>query len=90
MLKAIKPLRNLNDTNSLHNLQSTKKIKITYNDGKCYICNKDNNLSAITNDGGSLSYCNTCNKQILIFEYVDENNYEDRINNQKAVITYYK
>ena len=90
MLKAIKPLRNLNDINTITSNVVTKTIKITYNDGKCIVCNEDKDIIPITNDGGSLSYCKKCNKQVIIFEYIDQNKYDEKIKNKQAVITYYK
>ena len=58
-----------------------------YNDGKCIVCNEDKDLIPITNDGGSLSYCKKCNKQVIIFEYIDQNKYDEKIKNKQAVIT---
>ena len=48
-----------------------KLIKVTYNNGNCPECNTKNYF-AITNDGGSLSRCLTCNRTFKLFEYIEE------------------
>lgn len=45
--------------------------KFIYNNGNCPYCNTKNYL-AITNDGGSISNCLTCNKTFTLFKYVEE------------------
>lgn len=44
-------------------------VKVIYNDGKCPYCNTKNHI-AVTNDGGSISRCLTCNQTFNLFEYV--------------------
>ena len=74
MLKAVK--------NNKSNIEEKKKIKISYNEEKCYKCN-ENNFMAISNDGGSLSYCKNCNIYVILFEYIDEKDYNDLIETNK-------
>ena len=72
MLKAIKKNAVTIDSNS--------KIRVSYNDEKCYKCNKNNNLVPITKDSsGSVSFCKNCNIQVLIFEYIDEEAYDNKL-----------
>jgi hypothetical protein len=53
--------------------EEKKFLKITFNDDKCPECNTKN-YTAITNDGGSLSYCLLCNKSFVRFKYIEESN----------------
>ena len=64
--------------------------KVVYNDSNCPYCNSNNSLP-LTDDGGSLSQCLTCNKTFRKFKYIEEtnikkDNYIDFINkNNKNV-----
>lgn len=58
-----------------------KKIRVSYNNEMCYKCNKSDNLRAITNDGGSVSYCKNCNINVVLFEYIDEKDYDEIVEN---------
>lgn len=58
-----------------------KLVKVIYNDGKCPYCNTQNYF-AVTNDGGSISHCLTCNKIFTLFKYVEEKQ-ENKNNVQK-------
>ena len=46
-------------------------VKVIYNNGNCPYCNTKNYF-AITNDGGSISNCLTCNKTFTLFKYVEQ------------------
>ena len=65
--------------NTIHPSVSGKQIKIIYNDGKCYTCN-NSKLLPITNDG-SVSFCEYCNIKILVFDFIEEDEYKRRIDN---------
>ena len=74
MLKAVK-----NNKNTV----KPQLIKVSYNNEKCYKCNESKNLTAITNDCGSLSYCKICNIYVILFEYIEEKDYNDIVENSK-------
>lgn len=57
---------------------ASTSIRVSYNNEKCYKCNRNDNLIPVVNDGGSVSYCKTCNIQVLLFEFVDENEYQKK------------
>lgn len=52
-----------------------KNIKITYNNEKCYKCDKRNTFP-VTNDGGSASQCVNCGTKLVLFSYIDEDTYK--------------
>jgi hypothetical protein len=70
MFKAVK-------SNSIVPVES--KIRVSYNNEKCYKCNKNNNLVPVTNQESSVSYCKNCNIQVLTHEYIDEDVYNKKI-----------
>lgn len=49
-----------------------KYIKVLFNDGKCYKCNKNDNLHAVVDN---ISYCGNCKINVRIIKYVDEKEY---------------
>jgi late competence protein required for DNA uptake (superfamily II DNA/RNA helicase) len=69
MFKAVK-------SNSVVPVES--KIRVSYNNEKCYKCNK-NNLIPITNEDSSVSYCKNCNIKVLTHEFINEDVYNKKI-----------
>lgn len=73
MFKAIR-------NNKVEPIKEEKYIKVILND-KCNKCGSID-LLAITNDGGSLSTCMKCGKNLILFKYVkDETIKKDTYNN---------
>jgi hypothetical protein len=58
-------------------IPTTNNIRVSYNNEKCYKCNRKDNLIPVVNDG-SVSYCKTCNIQVLLFEFIEENEYKKK------------
>ena len=48
---------------------SPKRIRISYNDEKCYKCNSKSDLTTLSNDD-SISYCKNCNINIVLYRYM--------------------
>jgi len=72
MLKAVK-------SNKVVPTIETTKIRLSYNGEKCYKCNKNDRLLPVTNDGGSISYCGNCGIQVILWEYIPEDVYKNKI-----------
>jgi hypothetical protein len=53
----------------------SKRIKVIYNEGKCYNCN-GNNLLSLTDDGGSVSQCLDCSINVVLFKYISVEEYK--------------
>ena len=53
---------------------SPKKIRISYNDEKCYKCDSKDNLTTLSGDD-SISYCKKCNINIVLYTYMHINDY---------------
>lgn len=53
-----------------------EKIKVILNNGVCKNCLKKDNLLAVLDDGGSLSYCTECKENTVIFKYMTLEEYE--------------
>ena len=70
MFKAVK-------SNSVVPVES--KIRVSYNNEKCYKCNKNNNLVPVTNQESFVSYCKNCNIKVLTHEYINEDDYNKKI-----------
>lgn len=54
-----------------------KLIKIKYNDGKCYKCNKINLIPY--KDDKSIFYCLNCKDYVLLYEYISEYKIKEKI-----------
>jgi hypothetical protein len=57
---------------------ATVRVKISYNNEKCYKCDSNQNLSPITNDSNTVAYCKNCNIKIVLYEYIDEEIYKNK------------
>jgi hypothetical protein len=57
---------------------TTVRVKISYNNEKCYKCDSNQNLSPITNDSNAVAYCKNCNIKIVLYEYIDEEIYKNK------------
>ena len=68
--------------NKIHNISTcVSKIKLTYNKGKCYVCNSMDHLSPLISDY-SICFCEKCKIKVLVYEYVDLTTYNDIIEMQ--------
>ena len=57
-------------------VENTTRVKVSYNNERCYKCDSNQNLIPITNDSNAVAYCKTCNIQIVLYEYIDEEMYK--------------
>jgi hypothetical protein len=57
-------------------VENTIRVKISYNNERCYKCDSNQNLIPITNDSNAVAYCKNCNIQIVLYEYIDEEMYK--------------
>ena len=74
MLKAVKTKNNNNNNDN--------RIRVSYNFERCYKCNKNDNFNTVTNDNnGSIVYCKYCNIQFVLFEYINEDEYKTKMDN---------
>ena len=60
------------------------KIVVSYNNEKCYKCNSDDKLEYFPNDF-SLAYCQRCSIDILLFNYMTEDDYKILITKKKSL-----
>jgi hypothetical protein len=56
-------------------------IRVSYNNEKCYKCNKNTDLTPITNDGEPVSFCKNCKTNVLLYEYIPKEQYLKNIKN---------
>jgi hypothetical protein len=57
-------------------VENNTRVKVSYNNEKCYKCDSNQNLVPITNDSNAVAYCKTCNIQVVLYEYIDEEMYK--------------
>lgn len=59
-------------------VENNTRIKVSYNNERCYKCDSNQNLVPITNDSNAVAYCKTCDIQIVLYEYIDEEIYKSK------------
>jgi hypothetical protein len=60
------------DTNEIN------KVKVVYDEGKCYVCKSGKYLKPILTDG-SICFCEKCSIKVILFEYIDILTYNELI-----------
>ena len=67
-------------------MKQPDKIKVTYNDGKCYQCN-GNNLSDIEKNGSvGVAICIDCTIPIVLYDFITKDEYKQIYSLQKCTI----
>lgn len=64
--------------NVIKDIKEINKVKVIYNDGKCYVCDSVKYLKPIMTDS-SICFCEKCSIKVLLFEYVDISTYNELI-----------
>jgi len=59
-------------------VENNTRVKVSYNNERCYKCDSNQNLIPITNDSNAVAYCKTCDIQIVLYEYIDEEIYKSK------------
>jgi len=77
LFKKIKMFKALKKASSTQ-VGNTTRVKVSYNNERCYKCDSNQNLVPITNDSNAVAYCKTCNIQIVLYEYIDEEMYKNK------------
>ena len=57
-------------------VENNTRVKVSYNNERCYKCDSNQNLIPITNDSNAVAYCKTCSIQVVLYEYIDEEMYK--------------
>ena len=65
---------------------TSKFVKVSYNNEKCYKCDSKDNLSVNIENGGSTAYCNNCEMDIVLFKYISEKEYRSIIKESRPMI----
>ena len=59
-------------------VENNTRVKVSYNNERCYKCDSNQNLIPITNDSNAVAYCKICNIQVVLYEYIDEEMYKNK------------
>jgi len=59
-------------------VENNTRVKVSYNNEKCYKCDSNQNLIPITNDSNAVAYCKNCNIQVVLYEYMNEEMYKNK------------
>lgn len=57
-------------------VENNTRVKVSYNNERCYKCDSNQNLIPITNDSNAVAYCKNCSIQVVLYEYIDEEMYK--------------
>ena len=64
--------------NKVVHSDTISKVKIVYNNYKCYVCNTNDYLKPILLDK-SICFCKKCNVKVILYEYIDLITYNELI-----------
>ena len=54
---------------------ANQPIKVDYNNGKCYKCNKTDKLQPLLEEGGRFVFCMRCKVNLILYDVLTEDEY---------------